>query len=440
MFLAIMNAVRQGTKTPGGVDIMKTRARQAILVTLIALLLLMPAACRAKVRQAVDRPPAERVSRQTTLEVVEFPFRLVSDHIVLSASINGSDQMDMLLDTGMPMRGAILLDPSLIDGIDLEYVGTVDLGGGGSDAPATADVAARATISISGVEFSGQSLMVLRDAEFAEDWPVGAIIGKTVFDRVVEIDFDGSVIKLYDSVDDMPSEPGERFRMDFTMGIPVIDARVMTAAGRTLPVSLIADTGVNDPFVLFAHSSKGLELPDQTLRCKNGILAEGLSGDMLGSLGRTPRLELGSFTLTDLITGFPDESTMGHAGMLGQNGFIGIGIMKRFTVVFDYGQEAFYLKPGRDYREPFEWNMAGLLVWVNREGFLQVKDIVEESPGWKNGIRPGDVITTIDGNSIDRMDNEEIFGAFSRDGAEVSLSVLRDEDLKTVSLKLRRLI
>jgi hypothetical protein len=38
------------------------------------------------------------------------------------------------------------------------------------------------------------------------------------------------------------------------------------------------------------------------------------------------------------------------------------------------------------------------------------------------------------------MKNAEIFDAFSRDGAEISLSVLRDEDLRKVSLKLRRLI
>jgi S1-C subfamily serine protease len=126
--------------------------------------------------------------------------------------------------------------------------------------------------------------------------------------------------------------------------------------------------------------------------------------------------------------------------MLGQNGFMGIGIMKRFTVVFDYGQEAFYLKPGRSYREPFEWNMAGLLVWVNRDGFLQVKDIVEASPGWDKGIRPGDIITAIDGRDVSEMSNAQMFDAFARDGAEVALSIRRDGDRKTVSLRLRRLI
>ena len=414
---------------------MKTQARLAVLITLGALLLGMPADCPGKVRQAFDRP-----SRETMPEVVEFPFRLVSDHIVLSGSINGSDEMDMLLDTGMPMRGAILLDPSLIDGIDLEYVGSVDLGGGGSDTPKTADVAARATISISGTDFTGQRVMILREGGFADDWPVGAIIGKTIFERVVEINFDSSVIKLYASIDDMPVEPGEKLEMDFTLGIPVINATVRNASGQALPISLIADTGVNDSFLLFTYSDNGLKLPDETLRCKDGILGEGLTGDMLGSLGRTPELELGPYTLTDIITGYPDEATMGHAALLGQNGFMGIGIMKRFTVVFDYGQEAFYLKPGRSYREPFEWNMAGLLVWVNRDGFLQVKDIVEASPGWDIGIRPGDVITAIDGNDVNEMNNAEVFDAFSRDGAEVSLTILRDADQRTVSLKLRRLI
>jgi hypothetical protein len=414
---------------------MKTQIRLVVLVTLGAWLLCIPANCMSKTREAVGLS-----SREIAAEVVELPFRLVSDHIVLSASINGSREIDILLDTGMPMRGVILLDPAMVEGIDLEYAGTLELGGGGSDVPKTADVAVRATISISGTDFNGQRVMVLREGGFADDWPVAAIIGKTVFDRVVEIDFANSKIRLYESIDGLPGEPGERFSLGFTMGIPVIDAVVKDGSAQPLGVSLIADTGVNDSFLLFTYSHEGLKLPDETLRCKGGVLGEGLTGDMLGNLGRTPELQLGPFTLTEVITGYPDESTMGHAGMLGQNGFMGIGIMKRFTVVFDYRQDALYLKPNLSYREPFEWNMAGLLVWVKRDGFLQVKDIVEASPGWENGIRPGDVITSVEGKDVKDMGNAEVFDAFSREGAEISLTIRREEGHKTVSLKLRRLI
>ncbi len=414
---------------------MRATARLPVLIALCALLIGLPAACSARAREVIH-PPAEEVAAG----VAELPFRLVSDHIILSASINGSDEIDILLDTGMPLRGVIVLDPSLVEGISLDYVGTLDLGGGGSDGPRTADVAARATVSISGNEFTGQRVMILREGDFADDWPVAAIIGRTLFDHVVEIDFASSVIRLYESADRIPGGPGERIELDFTMGIPVVDAAVKTNSTPPLPVTLIADTGVNDSFLLFEYSHDGLDLPDNTIRCKGGVLGEGLTGDMLGTLGRIPALEVGPFTLTDVITGYPDEETMGHAAMLGQNGFMGIGIMKRFTVVFDYGDESLYLKPNQSYSQPFEWNMAGLLVWVNRNGYLQVKDIVESSPGWENGIRPGDVIIAVDGTTIKDMSNTEVFDAFSRDGAEVSLTILRDADHKTVSLKLRRLI
>ena len=68
------------------------------------------------------------------------PFRLVDDQIVLAVTINDSLTLDMVLDTGMPIDGAMLLDPKLGERLGLRYVRQIPLGGGGSEGPNLAGV------------------------------------------------------------------------------------------------------------------------------------------------------------------------------------------------------------------------------------------------------------------------------------------------------------
>jgi hypothetical protein len=372
--------------------------------------------------------------------LAEIPFTVVDDHIVLPVSINNSPEFDMLLDTGMPMKGAMLLDREAAKKLGLDYSGTVDLGGGGDAISRKVDVATGVTLSFSGFGFPGQQVFVPKQTDFADDWPAVAVLGTTFFDHTVEIDFSRSVIRLYRAIEDLPEDPGSRMDLTFTMGIPVVEARIGVEGEVLLPVTLIADTGVNAPLLVFPYSNEALEVPDDAVETRSGVLSEGLTGDIEGKIGRVSRFEIGSYDFTEVVAAFPTRSSMGHANMLGQNGFVGTGIFKRFTVVFDYPNRHLYLKPNEAYGDSFEWNMAGLLMGINREGFLQVKDVVEGSPGAIRDIRADDVITAVNGRDVRNLGNETIQRLFNEEGAQLYLEVQRGSDRTEVTLTLRRII
>jgi hypothetical protein len=372
--------------------------------------------------------------------LAEFPFRMICNHVVISVGINDSSQIDMLLDTGMPMEGAILLGEEVSEGLGLEYERQIAFGGGGAEGVLMADVAFGATLSVSDVAFPDQRIFLVRDAAFADDWPAAGIVGGTIFNYVVEIDYANSMIGLYDDVQAVPGDFGEGIDLDFTFGIPVVDAGVAIDGGETVPVTLIADTGVNDGLLLFTYSDPRIVRPEIVLEGVSGILGEGLSGDIEGSLGRVSELHLGPYVLENVIAGFPDEETMGHASVLGQNGFVGNDVFKRFTVVFDYDEGYLHLMPNDGYSEPFEWNMAGLLLGVNRDRFLQVKELMQGSPAVEIGIEPDDVILSIDGEDVRGFGGEEIMELFRRDGARMLIEIERDSERLRFTLTLRRLI
>ncbi len=406
----------------------------AVLVT--GLLVVAPPAasgCMQAVGAAVQ-------VRSAGTPLVEIPFTLVDDHIVLPVTINNSPEIEVLLDTGMPMKGLMLLDRGIAKELGLKYSGTVDLGGGGDASAVTADVIRGVTLAFAGFGFPGQRIFVLRETDFADDWPADAVLGTTLFDHTVEIDFSASMIRLYEDVEDLPRDPGHEFGLTFTMGIPVVEAGVAIDGAEIVPVTLIADTGVNAPLLVFPYSNKDLAVPDNAVRTRTGVLSEGLSGDVHGKIGRVARLELGPYDFDGVVAAFPTRASMGHANILGQNGFVGTGLFKRFTVVFDYPNENMYLDPNETYGERFEWNMAGLLMGINRDGFLQVKDVVEDTPGAREDIRANDIIVTLDDSDVRELDSDTIHKLFNKEGARLHLGVQRGSDRLEITLTLRRIL
>jgi len=377
-------------------------------------------------------------SQETPL--VEIPFTLVDDHIVLPVTINDSPEIDVLLDTGMPMKGLMLLDREAAKQLGLKYSGTVDLGGGGDSEMVTADVISGVTLAFAGFGFPAQSIFVLRDTDFADDWPADGVLGTTLFEHTVEIDFSASIIRLYRDIDDLPRDPGHEFDITFTMGIPVVEAGIAVDDDNLEPVTLIADTGVNTPLLVFPYSGGDLVVPEDAVRTRTGVLSEGLTGDVYGELGRVSRLELGPYDFKDVVAGFPTRASMGHANVLGQNGFVGTGLFKHFAVVFDYSNESLYLDPNESYGERFEWNMAGLLMGINRDGFLQVKDVVEGTAGAREDIRADDIIVTVNDRDVRTLDNATIQRLFNEEGARLHLSVQRGSNRIKATLTLRRIL
>jgi len=384
----------------------------------------------AQTSQSVRFEQEDRVSR--------IPFRSIDYHIILQVTINDLVTVDMVLDTGFGNRGALLLDPEIGQRLGLSYVTQVSLGGGGAGEERNAGVAVEASLSLPGVRFSDQQLLVMLNDEPFKDWPAKGVIGGSLFDCIVEIDYESSVINLHR--DALPDDPGQVLPVTFTHGIPVIQAFVVVDDNVRTPVQLIVDTGCNDPLLLFTYSDERIRPPGHVIRGIHGVLADGFVGTMLGCVGRTSRLEIGPFVLSQIITAFPDEASMGPALALGQNGMLGNEVLKRFTVTFDYEGGRIFLKPNNDFSQPFEFNMGGLVLQANAEGQLVVKDLIKDSPGEQCSIRQGDVIVAVNTRELDKRTTDGALHQFTQDGTTLLLTIERNSERIVRKLTLQRLI
>jgi carboxyl-terminal processing protease len=81
----------------------------------------------------------------------------------------------------------------------------------------------------------------------------------------------------------------------------------------------------------------------------------------------------------------------------------------------------------------------GIEVWVNKDGVLTVITPMEGTPAWKAGIKPGDRIMKINGESTKGMSIVEATTRIRGEvGSEVKFTVQRDGSMKPLEFKMKR--
>jgi hypothetical protein len=418
--------MRSDQSNTGGIDL-------RIVSRLTFVLLLAIVQCNFQQKSKEDSyPPFVFEQGSSALDI---PFRIVDDLIVISAKLNDSIIVDLFLDTGFGNDGILLFNTEIGKKLNLNYVTQMPLGGGGDEETKIANVAQGVSLSLEGIKFNNLQTLVVTEKEDFEDLPVDGIIGRTLFNCILEIDYDKGHINLYDPNLEISKDLGTEFNLSFTYGVPVVEGEVLIDK-ESIPVKLIVDTGAGLPFFLFTYSNTKIRIPGNCISAKN----EGLSGIMSYKLGRVKYFKIGEFVFDNPLTAFLEENSMGTASVLGQNGFVGHQTLQKFNVVFDYSGNKMFLRPNNQYLREFEFNMAGLVLKTRPDGKIIVFDVVENSPAWQENIKPGDLITAIKDEDVSRLSFTEIYKLFSQEGEKTKLTLQRKSKQFDCLLTLKRII
>jgi len=281
--------------------------------------------------------------------VVEVPFEVDRDLMLIRLSLNDSRPLRFVLDTGS--QGTILNNPSVADSLHLNFVGTVQVRGTGSGPMGSASIAEGVSFDIAGIALKGARLAVqpLRaGSPFSE---YDGVIGRSVFDNLVaEVDWEKQLIRFYDPARYVYTGTGAILPLTFDEGgRPYTTARVVVAGGEAVPVKVVVDTGASHALALDIGSHPGLRLPEGATPAVLGI---GGNGEVRGHRGRVKSFQLGGYTLKDVPTSFPDASA-GTAGIGGRQGNLGDAALRRFKIIYDYSRKRMIVEPNRFLNEPF---------------------------------------------------------------------------------------
>ncbi len=406
-------------------------------------------------------------------------FNLVGGLVIVPVKVNGTP-LSFIIDSGF--NSTIIFSVSSEDSLDVKNASRIYLRGLGTGKPITAIKSAGNEFRIGEVVNPNQDIYIIQE-EFLGisnrlGVPVNGIIGYDLFKSlVIDFNYRRELMKIYtpESYSYKNCRPCEDLPLEFRRNKAYLNA-VVVLNGKPKTVKLLFDSGSSDALWLFPEEEEKIEVSEKSFK---DYLGFGISGSVYGNRGRIDKLKLGSYTLEEVTTSFPDTAYIADVvAFTERNGSLGGEVLKRFRYVVDYTNKNLRIKPNSNFGDAFEYDMSGLVIQHNGrrlvknlngkptsfsvkqtdEGGIEVyssnyevkfslepqyeiAEVRPDSPAEKAGIKTGDFILELNRKPVYKYSLSKISAIFtSREGRNIRLLLERDGKEFEVKFKLERIL
>ncbi|HWF37837.1 MAG TPA: PDZ domain-containing protein [Candidatus Acidoferrales bacterium] len=265
-------------------------------------------------------------------------------------------------------------------------------------------------------------------------------LGGDFFARaVVEIDYARQTVRLYDPSSYMYSGQGATLHLNFSAGLPVLQAKFTNQKGKLLEGDFVVSTANDDTLILFDHYAESHHILSEhwkTIPSVDPLLSAPDGG---AAVARLKGFQIGNLSSQDLLV------TFSKADLPGSNdphlaGMIGAGFLSRFTAVFDYPHQQLILTPNSHFNSDDQEDKSGITV-VAKGSALHNFEVVNVNPGSptaKAGIQKGDVIAGVDQDAAADMTLAELRDLFRQIGHKYNLSIERNGQSRQIAVEMKR--
>jgi hypothetical protein len=381
----------------------KTNRRRILLFALLAL-----TAPKARPSASEGSPP--RV-------LAEFSIEPGADLILLPVHVGGTTR-EFLLDTGSTVS---VFDRSLSSGAPIGQVAVSPPSGPSVEKRLYAAPEA----SVGGLDMRSAGPVLYNDfapMRAVSDRGVWGLIGMQFLKNyIVQVDFDSQRVRFLDPRTTPRPDWGSAVPMRIGgAGIPEVVGRI---EGQEPEIFQI-DTGDNEGGNL-AHSLFERLFPEQRGATAKNLMFTGMRSS---PSGRLPRLSVGELSYRGVVFETARISSLGMT------------IVRRSVVTFDFPRGTLYLRPGRQFTVEEPADMSGLHL-LRLEGRIVTLAIDPGSPAAQAGMQSGDVILGAAGRPETQRDIVALRQLLrSGSGQMVTLDVLRGDRKIAVELQLRKLL
>lgn len=371
---------------------------------------------------------------------ITFPFKIIRNLVVVKVSINNAGPFNFVLDTGVGLM--IITDPSLVDSIHIPTKRTIKVAGLGDGEAYEAFVTTALNVNVSGIVSHNVSAAIFKKDHFGLSQYAGTsihgLLGHEFFSTLaVKVNFTDSLITVTKPENMRRFKKGSRVPITIEDNKPYFKTPVTLSNGTQQLTKFIIDLGAG-------HAISLEKVADKTLYSQqliNANLGIGLNGLISGYKGRVKQIQIGKYKIKNVLASYPDDN--GRVSIVHRDGNLGVEVLKRFTLVFNYSGNEMYIKSNVEFKAPFEHDMSGLQYYAAGKGYkhIIVERVEPGSPGDEAGICEDDEITAINFKPVADMTLEEIDQLFkSRNNRSLLLSVYRNETTERVIVTLNRRI
>lgn len=391
-----------------------------------------------RIEEARFAPPASRQDDFTLAgSSTTVPFRFLNNHIYVDLFVDGKGPVPVIFDTG----GMNVLTPQAAKAFGLKFEGTLQ-GRGVGEASEDMGLSQVKEMRVGDVTLRDQSFVVLplKDMDRVEGLELGGIVGFEMLKRLVaRIDYAGHRLTLLRPEAFRPPAGATAVPFTFDGHNPQVEGRIDGIPGR-----FTIDTGSRTSLDLHRPFAEKHGLKERYAPRFEAVTGWGVGGSVKSAVTRAGVLELGGVRIESPVIHLALAAQRGSFNDAHLAGNVGGGVLRRFTVTFDYAGQVMYLEPNadRDHREAFD--RAGM--WINLasdpEGGYEVEDVVPGSPAAEAGLKVGDVILALDGKAAGDLPLSEARKRLREPapGTPVRLSVKSGAATQEVTVVLRDLV
>ena len=429
------------------------------------------------------RSQSEGFRMMNTMKTYEdIRFQFINNLIVIPIKVNNK-KLNFILDSGV--NKTIVFNSSKVDTILSNFEYKYKLKGLGKGLPVNAIVSKNNLFRINNLIAVNKNVYVILKDDFDLSSKMGitihGVIGYDIFsDLILRINYKSKKIRFYN-----PSQYQQKIcskcevlPITIFQKKPYIDLSLkLNNTSKIIPIKMLIDSGGSDAIWLFEFSNKNIVTPENFF---TDFLGVGLSGTVYGKRSRISSLGLGKFSLNKPTVSFLDTLSTKEARKFNKrNGSIGAGILKRFTVWFDYPNNRLMLKKNSSFNEVFNYNMSGLeivydgkiLVEESTRNYAElsrgtqdpngnrnsvslienyvykfkpnfkISNVLEGSPADLAGVMKDDILIKINGNPIYNFQLHEIISIFQeKENKLIRLTLMRNNKKIKTEFKLKKII
>lgn len=366
---------------------------------------------------------------------VDIPIEIHNNLIVVPVLLNGVLPLKFIVDTGV--RTAILTQKTFTDILNLSYSRKYSIAGPGGENLIEAYITNGVDLQLPGVDGHGHALLVL-EQDYLElrnylGTDVHGVLGYEIFSRfIVKVNYKEKVLTLMTPEKLHVNRKYEKLPITIEDTKPYVQVGVVQANGEQKRLKLLIDSGASHGMLIEPASDSSLYIPSGNISC---VVGRGLGGEIRGKSGRVKELNMGRFTLEQVIANYPDPNSYVDTLKLGRafrNGTIGGEVLSRFTVIYDFSKEVVYLKKNADFKKGFYYNLSGLTLRAKGTQLnkFEVTDVRAASSSDKAGVMIGDEIVSVNGVLASEISLNQLNAYLNiKPGKRLSVAIKRNDTI-----------
>ncbi|MEQ9405842.1 MAG: aspartyl protease family protein [Cyclobacteriaceae bacterium] len=366
--------------------------------------------------------------------ITSIPFELFGDHIIIKVSVDDSEPLDFIFDTG---AGLTVLDEDIADKLklvrkDVEMNATTSVW----------HLIKHNTIAINHFLMEKNIKVYstdLKHLEISLGHDIDGILGYDLLQHhSVHINYDDLTMNIYDHGN--APKKGDAIPFDLNVSIPTIKGTVVLNNNEPHDGTFFVMTGAGTTLDFNSPYAKKYDVINKTGK-HYSYLVKGISeNETLHYEGHVLSFSFGKQKVEDLPIGI-SAATNGIQADKKVSGIIGSQILRMYNITIDVPDKMMFLTKNSQWGQKFNVNCSGIDVQLapDKKRVL-IHQVFENSPASEAGIKLNAELLKLNGKSMSEINLADVKKALKMDGETVELVVLQDGSEKTVSLKLKSLI